>query len=74
MMGIEKLGIRWGRGQKRKSAKSKSSSDLQREVATNSRDLDALSVRVMNLELLISELESELEIQLPHYVDGRRVR
>ena len=71
-MGIEKIGIRWGRGQKRKSAKP--TAELQREVATNSADLDSLSAQVARLEEQLEFICTELDVQLPHYVEGRRVR
>ena len=49
-MGIEKLGIRWGRGQKRQQRKER---DLQRAIAGLESDIDALDQQVKLLELII---------------------
>ena len=69
-MGIEKLGIRWGRGQKRQQRKER---DLQRVIAGLESEIDDLDQQVKRLELIIDELATETGVYLPSF-SGRTFR
>ena len=58
---IRKMGIRWGRGQKRLSVKER------KELQTIQSDLDDAYTRIARLEKQIEELASETGVYLPSF-------
>ena len=66
-MGIEKLGIRWGRGQKRKRRREDDLAKANTKIRYLEADVDALQEDIRRLRMMVEELADASDVYLPTF-------